>query len=364
MDPLFTASAAERAAACPPSCALPATSSSSRYAERGNGIHAFIRRVLVGTDRDAALALVDPMWRATCAGIDFEKVCADLSGVRSELAFAWNVKTRKARFIGENRGRNYGPRDPWEVCGTCDIVGFDYRDRPVVWDTKSGHQPVKPVPENWQMRFFGLVLRDLYRAPDVDGRIGYVRESGHIVATTAEMDGFALDEFADELEAAAEAVVAARADYAAGKRLRVVQGDHCHYCEATASCPGNVALARAMTSDIEDLAARAEKDLRTMSPRDLGDVYEKLSNVKRLVEMVDAGLKVVGAQRPFELADGRTVEMTSRDVERFQKDAALDLLRAKGATDQEIAALFETRTESAGLRIKGRKALAKKGRAA
>lgn len=364
MDPLFTASSAARAAACPASCALPATSSTSSYAERGRSIHAFIRRVLVGTSREAALALVDPQWRATCAGIDFEQVCSDLTDVRVELAFAWNVKTRKARFIGENLERNYGPRDPWEICGTSDIIGFDYRARPVVWDTKAGHQRVTAIPENWQMRFFGIVLRALYGAPEVDGRLGYVRESGNILRTAHTLDGFALDEFEDELESAAERVVRAREDFAAGKRLRVVQGDEqCQFCEATASCPANVALARSMVSDIGDLAAKAERDLQAMTPRELGDVYEKLGNMKRLVEIVDDGLKVVGAHRPFELADGRTVEMTSREVERFQKNAAIELLRSKGATEAEISALFETRVESAGLRIKGRKALGR-GRAA
>lgn len=359
--PLFTASGAERAAMCPASCALPVTSSTSSYAERGVDGHAFIRRVLVGTPRETALALVSPKLRPTCAAIDFGDICADLSGILAEPAYAYNVRTRKARFIGTNIGRHYGPRDPWEVCGTSDVVGLDSRKRPVTWDTKMGHQLVTPIPENWQVRFFGLVLRDLHDAPEVEGRIGYVKPSGRVVREMNTLDAFALDDFADQLEEAAVRVVEARKDFADGKHLRMVEGPWCKYCDSVTACPAKTKLVRAMHPDLAELVGA---QLADMTADQLGVVYLKVREAKTNLEFIDNGLKACAERMEFELPDGRHVKLGTREVERFDAEAARAMLLAKGATAEEMASLFETKEESAGLRVVGSAATKKKGRAA
>lgn len=354
---LFTASGAERASACPASCALPRAASSSKAARRGLDVHAFIRRVLAGADRSVALTLVEPEHKTMCEGIDFRRMGGDLREVKAEAAWAYDAKARTARFIGLNVERNYGPLDTWEIPGTVDIQGLTYADTPVVCDTKTG-KSVGRVATHAQTNWHAMVQAVDTGASEVEGRIYYVRPDGYVRPEGHTFKRFDLDVFADEMEETAVRAQQARADLRAGKHLRVVEGDHCTYCECYSSCPAKVALARSMQGDLKELAVAS---IAEMAPAEVVDVHVKLASIKELTKRIDYSLNAYVSQQEIDVGDGRTLRMTTRHVDRFQADDALALLREKGATEEEIAKLYLNVEESAGRRIVGSKA---KGRAA
>lgn len=356
MSSPFSASGAERAYHCPASVALPSTGGSSYYADRGTGIHAFIRAVLSGIPRDAAIARVDARWRSTCEGIDFQRLGGDLLHVRAEVAYAYNVKERTARFIGTNIDRAYGVMGQWEIPGTIDTEGTRFDGLAIVADTKTGRD-VAPVKENWQMRVQALTRATFLGVSEIEARIWYVREDGYVRPDAGHFTSFDLEDAADELEDAAARANEAKAAAASGKRLRVVQGEHCSYCPAFAACPANVDLARTLLPTFGEVPNK----LAAMTPSEAGAAYLKWKQIGALYGAIKEGLTAYAHEAPLDLGDGRHVEVGTRSVERFQADAALALLRSKGATNEEIAALYVEREESAGMRIVGSK---RKGRAA
>lgn len=357
MSSPFSASGAERAALCPASTALPATASSSYYADRGTGIHAFVRAVLAGVPRTAALGRVDPRWRTTCEGIDFARMGGDLREVRAEVAYAYDALARSTRFLGVNLSRAYGQMHSWEVPCTLDVEGTRFDGLPIVADTKTGRD-VATAKQNWQLRVQAIARATFLGADEIEARIWYVRDDGYVRPDCGHFTRFDLEEIGDELEEACARANEARAAAATGKRLRVVQGEHCRYCPAFASCPANVQLARTMLPELADVA----EQIAAMTPQQAGAVYLKLQKVGTLYDAIKDGLKAYASEMPLDLGDGRRVEVGTRNVERFQADAALALLRSKGATDAEIAALYVEREESAGMRIMG--SSKRKGRAA
>lgn len=99
MSTKLTASQLDRAMACPASFALPAVSfPASRESARGTEIHRFLETA-IKCGREAALAEVplDAPWRATCEGVDLDRLTAEAERVECEVKFAYNPLSYTAR---------------------------------------------------------------------------------------------------------------------------------------------------------------------------------------------------------------------------------------------------------------------------
>lgn len=329
-----SASALARAMECPSSVALPQVATTSDAAQRGSQIHRFVRDGLSGVSRAAALATVDKEHRATCEGIDFAKVGGDLSGVKAEAAYAYDVRQRTVRLVGYNIGRNYGPLGPDEIAGTNDFEGMRADGIPAVVDVKTG-QPVTVCRENPQMMFHALVQMLRTGASEVDARILYVREDGAIHPDSWTFDVFSLEAFADELDVMLGRVVRARLSVASGD-VRVATGDHCRYCPALQACPAYTSLARTMATDLDGAAEK----IAALAPVDAGKAWALLDRIGKLYDVTKEALKAYAAQQPIPLANGQTVKEIPFERSSFNQAAAIAALRGKGATDEEIGMLF------------------------
>lgn len=331
-----TASAIERAIECPSSCVLPQVHETTDDAARGTSIHAFVRNVLAGIDRTKALAAVeDPKWRATCGAIDFRKIGSDLSDMKAEASYAYDVGDRSVRLLGYNIGRRYGGLRPMEIAGTNDAEGLRIDGIPTVIDVKTG-QPVTVCRENPQMMFHSLCRMAATGAQEIDARILYVREDGHVRTDSHVFDVFELESFADELDVLLGQIGRARIALQSGT-LTVNSGDHCRYCPALQACPAYTALARSMVPDLEAVQSR----IAALSPADAGKAWALLEQVGTLYDTVKDALKVYAAQTPIVLPNGKIVREVSYEREDLNRSSALALLRAKGATDAEIQALYQ-----------------------
>lgn len=337
--PLGSASGIERTEACAASVVLPRIARASEpEAERGTSIHNFARAVLAGAPRDKALAAVtEPAWRETCEHLDLTRLGGDLHDVRSEVAYALDVVGRTARELGVNIARGYTGIGDVELPGSCDIEGTRFDDVPVVLDIKTGWEPVAPCAENPQIMFFAWVRMLLTGAPAVEGRIAYVREDGSVRLDSHTFERFDLECFADGLEEMAGLVIATRRAYAAGATVQVARGSHCRYCEAMPFCPAFTQLARTMATDLVDVRA----SIAELTPAQAGVAWSKAKAVETLLEEVLDALKERARLAPIPTPEGKLVKaIPMKGREFFDTQAAIAMLRAKGATADEVGTLY------------------------
>jgi len=341
----LTASGLERAMACPASTALPAIHESSDYAERGSAIGRFVRGVLGGLSVDRALVDVRPEWRETCLQLEWPKIVGGLHDVRGEMAYAILTPTMEVRELGSNLGRNY-PKlpDSW-VFGTNDVEGTGFDDVPVVTDLKSG-QEVTEAKANPQVKFHGLARHLRTGAPTVEGRLQYIEESGKVWTDPHRFDAFDLQVFGDEMADTVVRMRRAREAVARGESVTVYSGDHCRYCPAMMACPRYTSLARRMLPDLQELVQQGNVEAVTerfsiMPMEQRAKAWTLAADASRLVDTVQEALKAIARREPIRgLPNGKMVEERTYPRTSFVQDKALEMLRAKGATDDEIATLY------------------------
>jgi len=78
------------------------------------------------------------------------------------------------------------------------------------------------------------------------------------------------------------------------------------------------------------------------------------------MDQVDAAVEAFVAAGPVRTSDGREIKKTMRSMSRLNQGALIELAKAKGATDEELASCYRTAMEGNGVRISG----GKKGRGA
>lgn len=334
---LPTLSGMQRAAECPASEALRVrVHSSSEFAERGTCIHEFGDAVARGIlTRDEALKLVPEEWLKTCLGLDTDALYHDLDGLRTEVAYAIDTESETVRCLGDHLGRSYPPRKPTEAAGTLDVAGRRRSNgRHVVRDVKTGFAEVEPAATNWQTRAFAYCLQLETGEPLVDGEIAYVREDGTVDIDRAEFDADNLASVPSELAAIRRRIVTAVERFEASGAVDVHPSDAaCKYCPARVVCPAHVALVRSFVADLGSLGDAFE----VMTPEQLSHAWLTFERLRPVYEAVEKSLKGIARHQGIDLSDGRQVRAIEVHKQRFSKDAALDLLRQLGATEQQIA---------------------------
>ena len=334
-----SASSVERAIACPASVFLPSADESTVYAERGNDVDGYVRRVLTGVPRDTALAAVKVAeTRATCERIDFRKLGGDLTDVRCQVAYVVDVRARTARVLGEDIGRAYAGLGPWDVPGTLDIEGMRPDSAPVVLDVKSGYHEVSPAEENGQLRTYAAARMLTTGASEVEKRVAYVRASGKVWLDVHTDTSLEIDGFLDEVEDGLARIDRERAQYAVGGTTDVHPGPHCRFCPAMHACPAKHALAKTMVGGLTDVAAR----VASLTLPEAGKAWRLTDEAGALVDTIRGALKLRAAAEPLPLGDDKVVRAIQFERESFDRGAALGLLKTLGATEEQIAALYDT----------------------
>lgn len=278
---LPSASRIDLALACVGSCVLPACRESSAAADDGTTIHRFLERARV--DRAAALAeIADEDVRERCEAIDLSIIPA---GAESEVAMAWSPVTGRAERLDVAGHRAY-PRDG-RYCGTADLVGQVGGN---VWiaDWKTGHAP--DAATSWQLRTLALMAARIAGTPGAVVSMIQIDQGGGCHVDQHGLDFADIDETETALRRLAE-----RIDAAQGTVPTLSPGVHCRYCPALRQCPAQVALVRAMATDL-DVSAQVE----ALTDAQCGEAWEKLTMHKRRLEVIEDALRT----RAASLADG------------------------------------------------------------
>lgn len=336
-----TASGLERTLECPGSEVLSKVCTRSDYADRGNDLHGFVRKVSRGVPIADAIVHVAERWRTTAMAIDFRKLTMGLSQIRSERAFAIDTETQIVRFLGEDIGRRYPERTRAEFAGTEDIGAVRYDKMPVTIDIKTGWDTVSSPDENPQVKFFAVRAHLETGANQVDGRIAYIRESGSVHFDAHVFSRMEMEDFLDDLSELVPRLEAARAQFEATGTVTVSTGKWCKYCPAATACPAKVGLARYLAgAELAEISAM----LTALTPEQRGVAWEKAAEIASILKVVQDGLKDVVKQSGAFLTRGgrKQVKEITFPQARFVQERAIELLHKLGAPREEIDSCYST----------------------
>lgn len=312
--------------------------SASEASKRGNKFHAAIAEYVESGEFSAEAANgVEALMLSAKRWVD-EFGRASLS---AEVAFAWDPATDTAERINIKE-RDYSAF-PSKLCGTADLVAISRAARVgYIGDWKTGDGSRARA----QLRALAVMLARAEGLDSVTVEALEVSETGVRSVCREELGDFDLAAIAAEIH---ESIARIRDS-------EPVPGSHCsdHYCPARATCPVGVAIVETVIP--AESLVRHKWSLTIEGPDHAAWLLEHARLVESAAKAVKDAVRTATPAEGWRLADGRVLRESMRDVPRFDKGKALELLRRLGATEQDISELTYVFRESAGLRISGRKA--------
>lgn len=358
--------------ACPAAAALPQIDTpAGPPAVAGTIRHRFLELVGQGVDPVEAAAEAPAEFRQFLLAIDPDKI---RRGIVTEAAFAIDWRNRTARYLGANLGRNYPELGPTEIALTIDVMGVDLAARrALAEDWKTGRSRFGPPEEYPQTAAAAVAIAWCWPAVvDVDVGLLYVENaSGEVYPSRGSLDVFALEAFADALEAAMDAVGEARALVAAGGTPTVRPGDHCAYCPAFKACPAKTALIRQLP-DVEPWQRDPGQRQRWlverfgvgfMTPERLGETWAQLELLDEVLSALRGeirGYVMSGTEIP--LPNGwkiSAVETTREELDgKVARDVLAQLVSPEDAEQAVSIEVTKSAIEDAARRMNEREVLA------
>lgn len=339
----ITASGLERVEACPASASLPAVFSTTDASERGTVIHRFLENILRGRHPKLCVAQTPARYREIVSRIDVARVRGQFdtenATVDVEPAYSFNIFSGEVRHLGSGIGRAYPEPKSGDIFGTTDVAGVSWWDGvDVVVDWKAGFDEVPPPEENLQIGFAAFARATLRRKTEVEGRVGYVRPSGAIDYVPHVFNSFELHGIEDRLVSIYERAKAAQVSLANGEAPKLHVGPWCKYCPALTACPAQMDLVRAMGSTVNSIDRR----IYALTPEEQGLAWVRVEAVLRTAQRIKDVLKDAAALQPIPVDNDREVREVTLQRKHFDREGALTMLRAKGATAEELASLEPT----------------------
>lgn len=285
------------AIACPARLVFQQGNETGEYAERGNELHEFARKVAKNPESraQALLDIEDDKVRATAMGMDVETALDGITERGYELAFVLNVKDKTCRFLGENIHRGYAkaardqgkPLTRYDIPFATDVVGKVMGDVPAELDYKSGRS-IGPPDEHWQRRICTAGLMYYYDTPSAVGRVGYIWEDGSIHHDGHEFTVIDADGYCDELVEAVDRIWEERIRHVQGVAIAVNadRDAQCKYCNAFKFCPYWNNLARSVAVEMGNAP-----DLTTMTAEERGRVLDRVKDVLKVYEKLESDLR-------------------------------------------------------------------------
>lgn len=306
-------------------------------AARGLAVHAFLAQASKST-REEALATVPPEYRELCEAIELAELPISAE-YQAEVALAYDVETEGVRHLGNNIGRNYGPRGPNEMFLSIDVLGVT-PELVHVGDYKTGRGPITPAARNWQLRVAALAACRWLGRSAVKVALVRLNEAGEARWEVASFDEWDLDSFAADLRVLAQRIATEKERMAAGEAARVVLGEHCKYCPAFVSCPAQTALVRRATEAPGEMA----HDIKALlTPETASRAFERIRLVQASIKEVWKALFAYAHDNPIQLSDGTVFGPVEVSKEELDAGAVRAVLAAHYGSDiADKACTFDT----------------------
>lgn len=335
-----SASSAETFVTCPASVVLPQHDSYSDAAEIGTEGHSLIAN-LIDKKPGAADMLVQ---RYPNLGFKLAGKLEGVETIKAETAYVVDVEKRTAVAVGQCIGRKYEkalgrPMANFEMGTSLDLEGSS--GRPWIRDLKFG-----TYHSWWQLTVQAMAICWSTGQAEVDVGFLFIDEDGvgdvEIHEESRVLYLMDLDNAADQLLDAFRRATQLHLDMSKDgpASLPTVEGKHCTYCGAYPHCPSKWKLAKAMMGELDISASVA-----AMAPEALGALWKKLgefekNQIKKTKDAIKERLRVEG---PMPTTEGKAIKLiTMAGRDSLDRSATLALLKAKGATREEIDTLFRT----------------------
>lgn len=259
---------------------------------------------------------------------------------RAEVAYAYDVSSDTARYLGTGINRAYGELRPFEIPGTIDAEGRS-PELLVVADRK-GFETQPPVARHPQVRFLGLAAARAQPAPRVV--VAIRPELGPM--DVAELDPvFDLDVIAHEVRQRVIRAATVRSAARNGDPVAFRTGRWCRWCPAFKPCPKQREL-RVMVDRPEDdpelaLATAIADDT------DAPAVYELYKRIGILHKRIGQSLHAIAASRPIPIGNGRFFgRREKRGNEKLDGDITYQVIRDLHGQEVADAAVIRTATKT------------------
>lgn len=337
MPKALTSSCISRASICPASVALPAVYQigETRRLKKGNAIHKFLEVALKEGIQEGLTAVQEMMkedpripkwvWFA-CSQLALDDVIM-MQDIReghveiiAEAAYAFNVKTKEGRFLGEAIGRDYTSTDD-EIPGTADLVIRRPGAPPLVVEYKTFDDGVE-AKDHEQLGWACLAVATTYDAAVVDGSLCRIDQEGNATWSHHVFTEEDFRKIAHRLWKVVERVQKARQMVAAGQTPDLAAGEHCRWCPSLRVCPAYVTLARELHG-----ADLATKSISELTPERLGEVYSALQRYEALMQALKDAVRMAITQNGVvPLPDGKEVYVLEMRRETILLDDALPVI--------------------------------------
>lgn len=329
-NPRPTGSSWHRAWKCAASVVLPQNADLDRedasepMRNHGTTVHAFLEAAKSGGDCEAIIAAAPPRMRELLSQIDIGQLPPDCS---TEVAFAINMRDGSVRELGRNLGhRDYaslGVHPRAELPFTLDLSAIYTTENGEVvgyaGDHKSGHIRY-PEPDKFgQTLLGGVALAELYGASRVVLVLNYIDDDGRMYPVRRVMDAWDLASIKEEFMDAWRRIDELEVEYAAGRPLPVVEGNHCKYCRAYDHCPAKVALVRAIPAELGAMGIRlavkndqaileVDPGTTALSMPHVGAAYVAIEHIQDVLKQLKDRICGLAYHVPIQLPDGRVLE--------------------------------------------------------
>jgi hypothetical protein len=324
--------------------------------EHGKVVHRFLEQVRkVGFE--VALAEVPEDAQPLCKALDIDQLPTHCA---TEVAYAYNWRTRKARELGRNLGhRNYhllpNPPTDDEIPCTLDVVGVAEMveagatrrpaRRAYVGDYKRGHTTYPRPADYAQTLLGGLCARSALEADDVVLELIYIHDDGGHHQVRDLVDEWTLDVFADQLEELYTRLEALEADYRGGRGVPTRVGVHCTHCPAIKQCSGQVGMIRAVPAELVKLGVKKAPDgslqleAGAVTVRNAAAVYEAAEAIEAIAKRLKGEACQLAWHQPIQLSDGRVIEPVESSRRTINAKVAVAVLEHKFGREAAMGAI-------------------------
>lgn len=319
-----SASGAERLVRCSGHTALPVVHSSGEWAERGNIIHEFCRRILKGIDCADVLKKAAKKDRELLECIASRDTLIEYGEcIMCEPAFIIDVRNGDVRYLGENIHRNYGERSPYEIGVSLDVIWRRATGEICIDDWKTGMAVALPE-DNYQIKLQAYAVMKHFGLDEVDAGVTYIDAGGvfnRVASTLTQMD---VDLTLDEIKTAV--------DVALSGKTELHEGSWCKYCPVADSCPAKINFASALIGKLT-----AVGEVSTMTPTEAGQAWALAKQADKMITTIVEKLKAV---ENIELPDGKVVRAIPTATKAFDQSKARGLILKLGGSIDDFDGLY------------------------
>lgn len=320
----ISGSAAYDVAACPPRVVLPKARKNGQYAERGNVLHDYCRKLGAHpSKRLAYLAALDEEYRLTAEGIDLGDALEGIEVKGREVAYILDVKNHTCRYIGENIERAYEeylaennlpPLTKYEIPFTIDVEGVStVLGCPLELDYKTGMSIGDPF-EHGQRRIAAAGLLFHHDVPLVVSRVAYIDEFGAVTPDGCDFTMLDAIETCDKMVRAIDAVARVREQVARGETPTVYpdRDKQCKYCDSFVYCPYWSSLLSTTAATLQAQGISGEP----------GSVMKFVKDLIKVATELEDQLKERAKREPLIVDDENEYRAEWRDGRKYFDNAA------------------------------------------